>query len=221
VRRDPNPPRVARSAPDVSIPRIRAAVFDLGGVMCRFLPERRLAALASACGRGEREVHARLWDSGFSQDCDCGRYTAAEAYAVAREALGLEWGYERFSELWALAFEPTEGVLTLVAASRARTLTALLTDDGPVLLDALPVFLPSVTRCCDRVCFSCQFGALKPAPSLFARVVEKLGFPSRAILFIDDAPRNVAGARACGIEALRFRSPDKLLRDLKPRGLVS
>jgi putative hydrolase of the HAD superfamily len=55
---------------------VRAVAFDLGGVVCRFLPERRLRALAQAARLPEQEVQARLWASGCAADCDRGRHDA-------------------------------------------------------------------------------------------------------------------------------------------------
>ena len=53
--------------------------FDLGSVVCRFYPERRLAAIRAATGLDEREIHERIWGSGLDDRMDRGRYSLDEA----------------------------------------------------------------------------------------------------------------------------------------------
>ena len=65
-------------------------LFDLGGVACRFLPARRLAALASACDLSERAIHERLWPVEAAGD-------ALTAPFSAPRAGPLPWQLYRFS----------------------------------------------------------------------------------------------------------------------------
>jgi hypothetical protein len=123
---------------------IHTVLFDLGGVVCRFHPERRLLALASDCGLSEREVRARIWDAGFDRDCDLGRYTADEVYRQTRQRLGLKASYEEFRRMWALAFEPDPAVRSLVDSLRSCVHTGLLTDNGPVLRDVMATSSPKL-----------------------------------------------------------------------------
>jgi HAD superfamily hydrolase (TIGR01509 family) len=201
--------------------RIATVLFDLGGVVCRFHPERRLRALAAACGRSEREVRGRIWESGFDQDCDLGRYTADEVYHQTRHRLGLQAGYEAFSRMWALAFEPEPAVLALVDALHADIRRGLLTDNGPVLRDALARWLPDVSRRFEPVLFSCELGALKPTPALFRGVLDRLKRRAEQILLVDDSPQVVQGARAFGLQACLYDSPATLRRRLMQEGLIT
>ena len=45
---------------------------------------------------------------------------------------------------------------------------------------------------------------LKPDPRAFARAEEIIGCPAERMLFVDDQPRNVEGARACGLDGMWF-----------------
>jgi HAD superfamily hydrolase (TIGR01509 family) len=198
---------------------IATVLFDLGGMVCRFHPERRLLALASACGLPAYEVQARIWDSGFDRDCDQGRYTADEVYRRTQELLGLQASYEAFRQLWALAFEPDPAVLALADALRTRVRTALLTDNGPVLRDAMPMLFPEISSRFEPLLFSCELGYLKPTQDLFTVVLHRLNQRADQVLMVDDAPPVVAGAIACGLRACLYRSPDTLQRELKLYGL--
>jgi len=198
---------------------ITTVLFDLGGVVCRFHPERRLLALASACGLPAREVQARLWDSGFDRDCDRGQYTAHEVHRRARALLGLQASYEEFRRLWALAFEPDLSMLALVDALRSRVRTGLLTDNGPILRDAMPTLFPEISSRFEPVLFSCELGHLKPTQELFTAVLHRFNQRADQVLMVDDAPPVVAGAIACGLRGCLYRSPATLQRELKMYGL--
>jgi putative hydrolase of the HAD superfamily len=200
---------------------ISTILFDLGGVVCRFQPERRLFALASACGLSESEVYVRVWDSGFDRGCDLGKYTAQQAYQRTQELLGLQVRYEEFRRMWALAFEPDPAVLALVDALRTRVRTGLLTDNGPVLRDAMSTLFPEISRRFEPILFSCELGALKPTKELFTVVLQRLNQRAEQVLLVDDALRVVEGARAFGLKACLYTSPQSFDRELTKYALAT
>ncbi len=198
---------------------IAVILFDLGGVVCRFRPERRLAALAAASGLPADEVDARLWRSGFDAACDRGAYDAAEAHRAIAARLGVRLDFAALGAMWARAWEPDAAVLALVDALRSRVRTGLLTDNGPILREAMPRRLPEVVSRFDWLFFSCELGAVKPAPELFGRVLARLGCRAPDVLLVDDAARNVEGARAVGLSACLYRDPATLATELARHGL--
>lgn len=201
--------------------RITTVLFDLGGVVCRFQPERRLRALASDCGLSERDVQRRIWDSGFDRDCDLGRYTADAIYHQIRQRLGLKARYGEFCRMWALAFEPDPAVLALVDVLHSDIRRGLLTDNGPILRDALPTQLPEVGRRFEPVLFSCELGALKPTVELFRGVLDRLNQRAQQILLVDDSHQVVQEARAFGLHAYRYDAPAPLRQRLVQEGLIT
>ncbi len=195
---------------------ITTILFDLGGVVCRFQPQRRLAALAAASDLSPDEVRARIWDSGFDAECDRGRFTARGIHERVMELIGLRMSYDDFRAAWALAFEPDPDVLAVVDALRPRVRTALLTDNGPVLLDAMPLIFPDIARRFNPLLFSCALGALKPSRALFDAALARLREPKEAVLLVDDSPRVVEGARSYGLAAVRFTGAAALAGGLAP-----
>lgn len=193
---------------------VAAFVFDLGNVVCDFVPERRLTALATAVGRSEAEVHDALWGGPFSDDCDTGRLGGPESHEVVARTLGFGGSYDELADIWALAFAPEPAVLALVDAVRALAPTALLTDNPEILYDALPRVLPEVVARFDRVFFSFQLGTLKPDPKVFDHVTGVLGCEPGQVLFVDDSARNVEGARAAGWRAVQFTGAAALATEL-------
>jgi 2-haloacid dehalogenase len=60
---------------------------------------------------------------------------------------------------------------------------------------------------------------LKPDPAIYRVLLDRYGLQAGDCLFIDDSEKNVHGARAVGMHAVRFTGPDQLRRDLAEHGL--
>jgi putative hydrolase of the HAD superfamily len=63
---------------------------------------------------------------------------------------------------------------------------------------------------------SCRIGLRKPDAEAFHHVAREIGVPPRRILFFDDTPHNVEGARAAGLQAVHVRSPEDVLGAVRP-----
>ena len=66
---------------------------------------------------------------------------------------------------------------------------------------------------------SCGLGLRKPDPEFYREVLRRLGRPAGQCLFVDDRERNVAAARAVGLDGLRFEHAEQLRAALGARGL--
>ena len=71
----------------------------------------------------------------------------------------------------------------------------------------------------EDVVVSGREGLTKPDPRIFALVVERFALVPARTLFVDDAPANVAAARAVGMPAVVFTGAEALRADLQARGL--
>jgi putative hydrolase of the HAD superfamily len=207
------------STEDTLVTNLRFVLFDLGGVVCHFLPARRLAAFAAATQRRAQDIQSKLWDSGFSQQCDAGRYSAAEMYTQICRRLGVSLPRCEVSRLWALAFEPNAEVFAIAAALRRHLPTGLLTNNPPLLREAFPAYLPEMERHFDPIIFSYQHGSCKPRPALYEAAERRIGVTAQATLLIDDALANVRGAETAGWQAIHFTTPGALREALRDLGV--
>ncbi|MBQ7532294.1 MAG: HAD family phosphatase [Bacteroidales bacterium] len=67
----------------------------------------------------------------------------------------------------------------------------------------------------DNIVVSGEVKQLKPNPEIFYTLLNKYNLKAEESLFIDDNLKNVEGAKAVGINALRFENVTKLKEDLK------
>jgi putative hydrolase of the HAD superfamily len=193
---------------------VSLVLFDLGGVVCKFLPERRLRQLSSVSGKPAEQVRELLFESGFSRRCDRGDLSGPEMHQRACELLGWTADYSSFRRAWASAFEPDPSVLALVRALRRRCRTGLLTDNPLVIKEALGLELGEVGPEFDFLFFSSELRSLKPDPAIFRGALEGAVSRPEETLFIDDARANVDAARALGITSLLFSRAEVLEADL-------
>ncbi len=182
--------------------------------MCRFLPERRAAALERLTGLSSAEIHTRVWKSGLEEACERGDFSLEDAAARIAAALGRSLTLAQLAATWALAFKPDPDVLEIARARRPRHPIGLLTNNGPLLLHALPTALPALADVFDPLLFSCRLRALKPTPALFTAVLREVRRDPAELLLIDDSMVNVEGARAAGLRALLYTDPATLRREL-------
>lgn len=76
------------------------------------------------------------------------------------------------------------------------------------------------TKLFSRLFFSSSLGLVKPSSAIFEHVLAELGVDPAAVTFVDDAPANIAAARALGIDARLFDTSSDLSRVLlQPAGV--
>jgi HAD superfamily hydrolase (TIGR01509 family) len=192
-------------------------VFDLGGVLCRFDPGARIHALAEASGLPDAVVRDEIWGSGRDAASDRGELTEDEAFALA----SLDGRLDRATILrcWARAFAPNEEVLAI--ADRLPERPALLTNNGAVVEALFAGVLAPVAERCAPVLLSWRLRATKPSREVFDRAAVACSRRADELVMVDDAERNVVGARAAGWDSIRFTDAPTLAAELRARGVTS
>ena len=179
-------------------------LFDLGDVVCHFRPERRLAALSRASGMPTADLDDRLWNSGLARAFDQGDYTAAEMITAIKTAIGVDIPDDHLIDLWCLAFEIDAAVITRARHLAAAYRVGMLTNNPPLLYEALPSHFPDLIDTFEPILFSSAFGVRKPAPGIFRAVEEHVALAPEQLMLIDDAPANVDAARLRGWRGVVF-----------------
>lgn len=65
-----------------------------------------------------------------------------------------------------------------------------------------------------------QVGVRKPDPGAFTALCEQARVPPAQVLFVDDRPENIHGARAHGMSAVLFTDAARLRQDLRGAGVL-
>ena len=104
----------------------------------------------------------------------------------------------------------TEGpeVLDVVRrAGAAGVATALVSDSLSIPAGCRAAF--------DLVVLGPALGVRKPDPEIYRRVAARIGVPVAECVVVDDADRNVRGARAAGAVVVHHRSVDATVEELE------
>ena len=184
-------------------------VVDLGDVAARFLPGRRLAALATETGLDTAVIEDRLFVSGLDRDSELGAYDRQTVLDEIIARLDGRIDPAAHVTAWSAAFEPN-GVL--LDALRRRTFRmCLFTNNGPMINHCLEGPLAALDAGFEVVICSWQLGSTKPSPDAFHAAASLLGSRSDELLLLDDNIANVEAAKASGWRAWQYRSVAEVL----------
>ena len=193
--------------------------FDLGDVVCDFVPSERLDALGGITGKVITELQRELWDSGFSSACDEGKHTADEMYAKIRAVCGEQLSEIEIRNTWSKAFRLNRDVLAVAQNVAQVTQVGLLTNNAPILRDALSESLPEIDALFDPILFSYEFGVTKPNESLFVQVERMTSLSGSQMMLIDDSTKNIEAAKKRGWQTILFENVETLKLGLDQSGL--
>ena len=180
-------------------------LVDLGGVLFSFDHPHRLRKLGQCLGLSPARVDELLWKSGFSADCDAGRYPdAAAVRAKVRQLTGYAGTDGDLDAAWCSAFRPDQQVLDLLATQPERLRYGVFTNNGPLEEEALTRLYPEAFGIFADRFFCHRLVANKPDSAVYHQVASLLEVAPGSIRFVDDSADNVDAARRCGWTAVQY-----------------
>ena len=200
---------------------IRLVIFDMDGVLDRYRLDERLERLAAATGKSAEAIHAAIWKSGFEDAADGGKFSADEYLAGFAARISAPLSRPDWIAARRAAMHPNRDVLLLAERLKRRAAIAVLTNNGFLVKDAFDELFPELPPLFgEKLHVAAEFGAKKPDPEVYRRLVARHGVAPANAMMIDDKPENVEGAQAAGLAAYRFTGVDGLRREFQARGLV-
>jgi len=183
-------------------PLVKAVVFDMDGVLCRYRRELRLERLAAWSGRSAEAIEAAIWRSGFEDEGERGRLSADDYLKGFGARIDYPLSAEQWIEARRVAIEPDQAVLALARTLGSVMPVGMLTNN-PLLLKRhfAEVFPAAAAVFGSRAVFSSELGRVKPEAEAFRRLAVRLSATPEEILYFDDDESYVAGARAAGLRA--------------------
>ena len=190
--------------------RTPVLLVDLGGVLFSFDHEHRLNVLGECLALPPGRVDELLWQSGFSADCDAGRYRDAAAIRTQiRRITGYAGPDEHLDTAWCSAFRPDPDVIELLTRLGGRR--GVFTNNGPLEEEVLTRLYPDAFGPFEHLFFCWRLTANKPDPAVYRQVTDLLAVPPGQISFADDRAENAQAALACGWNSVCYRSPRDLV----------
>lgn len=193
---------------------IRQLIFDFGAVLVDWDPRRLYVPYFGDAAKADwflQEICPYEWNA----QVDAGR--SPKEVTEERIALFPEWEKEirLYFDRWIdMMGDAIPGMEELVRDYKARGygvwgLTNWSWETFPLIRDRYPVF-----GRLDGFVVSGKEKTVKPEPKIYRILLERYGLKAEECIFIDDNPKNTAGAEAVGIRGLIFRDAAQLRRDL-------
>jgi putative hydrolase of the HAD superfamily len=192
---------------------VRAVIFDFGGVLCFHPGEQQIERVSRACGLPVAEFLRAFWEQRL--EYDAGRldsraywHGVAAAAGVAIDDSHLPALVRLEVELWN-RLDPR--VMDWVRQLRAAGLGTAILSNLPRPLGEELRSLPGFLQQFDQVSFSYELGLVKPERAIYEHAAAGLGVAPGDSLFLDDRPRNVAGALEAGMHAQQYSTWEEFL----------
>jgi putative hydrolase of the HAD superfamily len=204
--------------------RVEAIISDFGGVLTSPLVDSFVGVLGSSgisleeMGKAMAAIAQRDGSNPLIE-LETGRVTEATFMGRLADELTAQRGdsveLDGFGERYFRHLQPNERLIDYMRELRQRGYKmAICTNNIKEWESRWRAMLP-VDEIFDVVVDSAFVGSRKPEPRIYEITLERLGSSPAAALFIDDVEDNCQGARALGINAIRFRSTDQTIEDIE------
>ena len=182
-------------------------IFDMDDVLYEYDWRTRMEGMSRATGLSFSELRRRWWTPDGEWAAEAGAYASAEEYLSAFErAVGVHVDEEEWVRIRGSAMTAWPESLDEVRRASDLGRITLLTNNGPLDSKHLRTLAPELVELFgDHLYTSSDYGARKPDPTVFRRVLEAYDTPAHDAFFADDLAINVEGAASIGITAHLFR----------------
>jgi putative hydrolase of the HAD superfamily len=198
--------------------KIRAVIFDFGGVLC-FHPTRELIQRAADhCGVEYDRFLKAMWKDRLAYDggldpLEYWRGVAKHAGSMFDDDL-IARMIEREIEFWSRYDDRVFAWINDLRASGIRT--GILSNLPRPLGERLRTVRGFLEHF-DHVTFSYELGLVKPEREIYDDAVRGAGVPAGECLFLDDRSENIEGAHAAGLKAELFTTWEEFVAEMPGR----
>jgi putative hydrolase of the HAD superfamily len=209
------------NTPPLSSGAADALLFDLGRVVLAIDFSKTLACWAGHAGCEPASLVGRLSSRDeIYQLHERGEISDAEFFAGLRELLGIEISDAQFLEGWnALFAGEMPGIAPLLKRAADRLPLYAFSNTNGAHVEHFSDAYADVLGHFREIFLSSTIGLRKPDAAAYDHVVNAIGVPASRIVFFDDLPENVEGARARGLTAVLVTSSDDVAQALAALGI--
>jgi len=133
--------------------------------------------------------------------------------------LKLKIGDADFREIWSSIFLPVPLIPEAMLRGIARNYRLVLVSNTNAIHFEFILENYPLLRHFHALVLSYEAGAMKPLPPIYRKAIEAAGCRPEECFFTDDIEAYVEGARAEGMDAVRFQSAAQIETELRQRGV--
>ncbi|SHH31799.1 HAD-IA family hydrolase [Bradyrhizobium erythrophlei] len=198
-----------------------ALLFDLGRVVLDIDFSKVLACWAGHAGCEPAQLVERFSTrEEFYHRHETGEISDAEFFGALRASLGVGISDAQFLEGWNAIFAgEMPGIAPLLKRAGKRLPLYAFSNTNSAHVEYFSVAHADVLGHFRELFLSSSIGLRKPDAEAFDHVVQAIGIPASRIVFFDDLPENIEGARARGLAAVHVTSPADVAETLAALGI--
>jgi putative hydrolase of the HAD superfamily len=199
--------------------KLRAVIFDFGGVVCFHPSDEQVAEAAQACGMTPPEFLHAFWSNRLRYDA--GEIDPLEYWGAVAATAGRTFDRDLVQRMIQYEIDfwsrYDERVLAWTRQLRSQGLRTGILSNLPSPVGHHLRAEQSLLEHFDHVTFSYELRTAKPQPAIYEDAIRGLHVAPAEALFLDDRPENVEGAKAVGLQAELFVSWEKFQEDALAR----
>ncbi len=194
--------------------------FDLGNVLVNFSHRRAAEQMGQVAGIDPEQVWQVVFEGDLQHDLETGQIDSREfcrrfAQSTQSEFDPLELVQAASDIFW--VNQPIVPLVRRLAATPVRM--GILSNTCDAHWRHVCTRFPWVTELFPLAVLSYEVGAMKPFAEIYRAAIERANVAPDRILFVDDRPENIQGARAAGLDAHLFTTATDFHHLLNQRGL--
>ncbi len=195
--------------------KIKALIFDFGGVLVRMVDDRPRLMLAEQLQVPLSQLDDLIFFSDSARRASRGEIKVGQHWMAVGEALGIPAeDMPRFLEQYWSADDVNWELLDFIKSLHPRYKIGLLSNAWDDLRQTMHERW-NMDILFDDLVISAEVGIVKPDPRIYQLAVERLGVHPDESVFIDDMLINVEAARQQGLSAIQFLDTPQTLADLR------
>jgi HAD superfamily hydrolase (TIGR01509 family) len=195
--------------------KIKALIFDFGGVLVRMVDDRPRLMLAEQLQIPLSHLDDLIFFSDSARRASRGEIKVGQHWMAVGDALGIpSEEMPGFLEQYWSADDVNWELLDFIKSLRPRYKIGLLSNAWDDLRQTMHERW-NMDILFDDLIISAEVGIVKPDPRIYQLAVQRLGVRPEESVFVDDMLINVEAARQQGLAAIQFLDTPQTLADLR------
>lgn len=193
--------------------KIKAVLFDLGGVYFEDGTDKFLKILSGKTGKFYRDLYP-IFREGKSLEYRKNEISGKDFFDWASKQVGAGLSGDELNEMWLSQYIEVPGIRKLIEGLKEKGVrTTVLSDNVPERISYLENKYHFLSLF-DDVVLSYQVNLTKTSAEIFSLALSRLNIKPEAAVFVDDREINLEIARKTGIKSILYTSVENLQRDL-------
>ena len=199
----------------------RAIIFDCGGVIFDFSPQRVFNYWAKVSGQDASSLEHKFGFGKTYEEFERGEINAALFRNRVMEMLDMDLSDEDFDNGWnSLHGDLVPGIEALLRDLQKQHRLVALTNTNEIHARKWRIICVSLLRYFEKVFSSHEIHTRKPEPEAYETVLKYLDLAPGEVIFMDDNPEFVRAASAMNIASIHVKSFKQMVEELRKLDVI-